>query len=267
MLFRSAVAIPYDTGIQPKSDCILRGSLSKSSWGKDYHKVLGGLLRDLAEILKSETGEIFLPYVDTGPLVDREVALRAGIGYYGKNCSIINPEFGSWVFLGYILTTLRLESARTPMVSQCGECRICLDACPTGALEAPGVLNSKKCISYLTQTKGMIDNELRAKMGVKIYGCDTCQVVCPKNKGIPISTHNEFIPEKTGGCVDILELISMSKNEFAAKYGNMAGSWRGRSVLIRNALIALENTGLKGNYTEEIERLKERNIKLYKPYL
>ena len=262
-----SVAIQYDTGVKPKSDCSLRGSLSKSSWGTDYHKVLGGLLRDLAEMLQSETGEVFQPYVDTGPLVDREVAHRAGIGYYGKNCSIINPEYGSWIFLGYILTTLKLESVKTRLESQCGECRLCLDACPTGALEAPGVLNSKKCISYLTQTKGMIELELQTKMGVKIYGCDTCQLVCPKNKGIPFSAHHEFIPEKTGGYVDILEVLSMSKNEFAVKYGSMAGSWRGRSVLIRNALIALENTGLKGEYLEELENLKERNVELYRPYL
>lgn len=262
-----AVAIPYDTGYKPKSDCNIKGSLSKSSWGADYHIVLGGLLKEFSDRLSSEFNKVFLPFVDTGPLVDRETAHRGGIGYYGKNCCIINPLYGSYIFLGYILTTLELESEGLAMESQCGECRLCMDACPTGALEAPGKLNPHKCISYLTQTKEYIPKELQEKMGVKIYGCDTCQAVCPKNKGVLISNKKSFLPDRSGGYVDIKELLAMSKKAFLYKYGDMAGSWRGRSVLIRNAVIALTNIGMKDEYILELEELKNRKVELYNPYL
>lgn len=261
------IAVPYDTGFNISSSGRLRGSISKSSWGIDYHKVLGKMLKELCTKLKEELGGEYLSFADTGPLVDRELAYRSGLGYYGKNCCIITPGYGSYVFIGYILTSLELSSEVMPIESQCGDCRLCLDACPTCALEAPGVLNPKKCISYLTQTKDFIPAELQIKMGVKIYGCDTCQAVCPKNKGVNLSDITEFLPVKTGGFVDIEELLKMSKNEYIKKYGDMAGNWRGRSVLIRNALIAIRNMEMESSYMEQLEELKKREVELWKPYL
>lgn len=261
------IAVPYDTGFNISFSGRLKGSISKSSWGTDYHIVLKKMLKEFSTSLQNELGGVFLSFADTGPLVDRELAYRSGLGYYGKNCCIINPDYGSYVFIGYILTSLELSSDVIPIESQCGDCRLCLDACPTGALEGPGVLNPKKCISYLTQTKEYIPAELQIRMGVKIYGCDTCQIVCPKNKGVQLSNHTEFEPIKTGGFIDIDELLTMSKKDYLKKYGDMAGSWRGRSVLIRNALIAIRNMGREYHYKEQLEDLNKRKVELWKPYL
>lgn len=155
------IAVPYNTGYDNSSRVPIKGSLSRSSWGRDYHKVVGDLLKEFSIRLKSELDGEYMPFVDIGPLVDRELAYRSGIGYYGKNCCIINPIYGSYIFIGYILTSLELSSESIPLESQCGDCRLCLDACPTGALEAPGVLNPQRCISYLTQTKEYIPEELQ----------------------------------------------------------------------------------------------------------
>ena len=120
--------------------------------------------------------------VDTGELVDRAVAERAGIGWSGKNCSIITPEFGSYVYIGEMITNIPFEPD-APIEDRCGECRKCLDACPTGALVQGGQINAKHCISFLTQTKEMIPEEFRDKIGNRLYGCDSCQTACPENKG------------------------------------------------------------------------------------
>ena len=120
--------------------------------------------------------------VDTGELSDRAVAVRAGIGWSGKNCSVITPEFGSYVYLGEMITNIPFEPD-TPMEDQCGTCTKCLDACPTGALIQGGQINAKRCISFLTQTKEVIPEEFRDKIGNRLYGCDSCQTACPKNKG------------------------------------------------------------------------------------
>lgn len=216
------------------------GRLSKSTWGIDYHKVLKEKMGNLIEEIKKITDFEYKYFVDTGPLIDRELAKKAGVGYYGKNCSIINHDYGSFIFLGYILTNLDLDSSEE-VEEDCGDCNLCIKACPTGALEEPYRLNPKRCISYLTQTKDNIPIELRKKMGVKIYGCDTCQLVCPKNKDVKKSSHIEFVPRLTNGYINIEELLFMSNREFKDKYGEMAGSWRGKNVLNRNAIIALGN--------------------------
>ncbi len=234
------IALSYNVDYKLEKNNSLRGILSKSSWGLDYHKVLKDKIGKLIEEIQTQVKFEYKFYVDTGPLIERELANKAGIGYYGKNCSIINHEYGSFIFIGYIMTDLEIQSEENKLDSECGECDLCIRACPTNALE-PYKLNPKKCISYLTQTKGIIPLEYRPQMGTKIYGCDTCQLVCPKNNGVKLSGHEEFIPHVTSGYVDILELLNMSNKEFRNKYGSMAGSWRGKNVLKRNALIALGN--------------------------
>lgn len=260
-----AVALSYNREKKDTKKARVKGSLSKSSWGRDYHYVLKGKMDLLVNEMKKEFAFNHMSFCDTGPLVDRELAYRAGIGYYGKNCSIINPEYGSFIFIGYILTDLEIECEDKNMESLCGDCTLCSLACPTGALEGAGILNPKKCVSYLTQTKEPIPEDLSSGMGIKVYGCDTCQLVCPKNKYVKISHHGEFDPLKTGGIVDIEELINMSNKEFHVKYGDMAGSWRGKTVLLRNSIIALENMGTHC-HKDLIETLERKNIKLLKPY-
>lgn len=234
------IALSYNVNFIEKHNDVLTGNLSKSSWGIDYHNVLKERIDKLILEIKTRVDFNYKSYVDTGPLIERELAYKAGIGYYGKNCSIINDDYGSFIFIGYIMTDLDIEEDEESLESKCGECDLCIRACPTNALE-PYKLNPKKCISYLTQTKGIIPEEYRSKMGIKIYGCDTCQMVCPKNKGVIPSKHNDFIPYTTKGKMDIEELFQMSNREFKNKYGSMAGSWRGKNVLKRNAIIAIGN--------------------------
>ncbi len=218
------------------------GLLSKSSWGEDYHKVLKSKMEMLANEVSKVTDFKYTICVDTSPLIDRQIAKRAGIGWFGKSCSIINDDFGSYIFLGYLLTDLELEEDNK-LEEKCGDCRLCIDACPAGAIQEGYIINTKRCISYLTQTKDRIPYELREKMGKKIYGCDTCQQVCPKNREIQKGSTEEFIPKRTNGIVDIEEILTISNKEFNKKYGTMSGAWRGKNVLKRNAIIALANIG------------------------
>ena len=235
-----------------------RGSLSKSTWGLDYHNVLKSKMESLINEIAKVQDFDYKAFVDTGPLIDREVAKRAGVGYFGKNCSIINGEYGSFIFLGYILTDLEILPDNE-VEEKCGDCTLCMDACPTGALDGPYRLNPKRCVSYLTQTKDDIPFELRDKMGIKIYGCDTCQLVCPKNKGIKESKHEEFIPKVTNGYMDLEELLKISNRQFKSKYGHMAGSWRGKTILKRNAIIALGNMKKEENIELLIKELNDAN--------
>lgn len=239
------IAMSYNNDFNYVSDYDLKGKVSKSSWGLDYHVVLKDRLKKLIMEIKKIKEFSYKHYVDTGPLIERELARKAGIGYYGKNCSIINDEYGSFIFIGYILTDIDMPVDSPILANKCGDCNLCIKACPTGALEGPFRFNPKKCISYLTQTKMDIPYELREKMGTSIYGCDICQLVCPKNKGVKKSNHIEFLSNK--GYIDIKELLFMSNREFKKKYGSMAGAWRGKNILKRNAIIALGNIEDKNN--------------------
>ena len=234
------IGVSYNSGFKPKKQYRLNGKLSMSSWGLDYHKVLANKMDMLVKKIKVERDFTYKCFVDTGPLVDRELARKAGIGFFGKNCSIINKEFGSYIFIGYILTSIKLEPDR-PIEDECGDCDICLRSCPTGALEGEYYINPNKCISYLTQTKDIIPKDLRKKMGKNIYGCDVCQKVCPRNKDVKTTGNKDFIPEITGGVLDLEELLFISNRNFKKKFRSMAGSWRGRNTLKRNAIIGIGN--------------------------
>lgn len=242
-----SIALSYNNDYNEKADYKLKGLISKSSWGLDYHIVLRNRMESLIDEIKKVTDFSYQYFVDTGPLIDREIARKSGIGYYGKNCSVINDKYGSFIFLGYILTDLEIDEFSTPEVNKCGDCNLCIRACPTGALEGSFRVNPKKCISYLTQTRDHIPYELRKKMGSKIYGCDTCQKVCPKNKDVIKPNHEEFIPKDTKGFVDIVKLLNISNKEFKETYGKMAGGWRGKNILRRNGIIALVNNKSREN--------------------
>ncbi len=176
--------------------------------------------------------------VDTGELSDRAVAERAGIGFSGKNTMTITEEFGSWVYLGEMITDLNLEPDE-PVEEGCGDCNICVDACPTGALIEGGQLNANKCIAFLTQTKGFLPDEYRTKLGNRLYGCDTCQLVCPKNKGKDFHHHPELEPDPEMVKPKLIPLLTMSNREFKTQFGQAAGSWRGKKPIQRNAILAL----------------------------
>jgi epoxyqueuosine reductase len=154
-----------------------RGIFCRASWGTDYHDILREKLRLLETFIKEKSPHALMrSMVDTGELSDRAVAERAGIGWSGKNCAIITPEFGSYVYLGEMITTIPFEPD-TPLEDNCGTCNKCVEVCPTGALVQGGQLDSNKCIAFLTQTKGFLAEEYRTKLGNRLYGCDTCQTV------------------------------------------------------------------------------------------
>ena len=216
-----------------------RGIFCRASWGKDYHDVLRDRLTKLEAFLKEKLPEVQVKsMVDTGELSDRAVAERAGIGWSGKNCSIITPEFGSYVYLGEMITNIPFPPDQ-PIEDQCGSCTKCLDVCPTGALVQGGQLDSSKCIAFLTQTKGFLPEQYRTKIGNRIYGCDTCQTVCPKNKGKDFHFHEEMEPDPEIAKPKLKPLLTISNREFKEKFDHISGSWRGKKPLQRNAILAL----------------------------
>ena len=170
--------------------------ISRYAWGDDYHDVLKARLDDLLVWMREQSDEPFeaRAYVDTGPVQERVYAQYAGLGWIGKNTCLINPELGSWLFLGEIICTLPLEPD-TQGLEQCGSCTRCLEACPTHALVEPGVLDSTRCLSYLTiELRSNIPDEHRAALGSHIYGCDICQEVCPYNRPAPRAQSGEWQP-------------------------------------------------------------------------
>ncbi|MBM7551230.1 tRNA epoxyqueuosine(34) reductase QueG [Thalassobacillus pellis] len=222
-----------------------RGIFCRASWGQDYHDVLRDRLQKLGKFLLEKFPEANIKsMVDTGELADRAVAERAGIGFSGKNCAIITPEYGSYVYLGELVTNIPF-SPDSPVEDSCGDCNICVDACPTGALVQGGQLDANKCIAFLTQTKGFLPDEFRGKIGNRLYGCDTCQTVCPKNKRKDFHLHEEFEPDPEVVKPKLVPLLSISNREFKEKFGPIAGSWRGKKPIQRNAILAL------GHFKEE----------------
>jgi epoxyqueuosine reductase len=216
-----------------------RGIFCRASWGTDYHMVLRDRLKKLEEYITSRVPEArFKSMVDTGELVDRAVAERAGIGWSGKNCSIITPEFGSYVYLGEMITNIPF-APDTPMEDRCGSCNKCVEVCPTGALVQGGQLDAQKCIAFVTQTKGFLADEFREKLGNRLYGCDTCQTVCPENKGKDFHFHEEMEPDPEIAKPLLKPLLTMSNRDFKEKFGHVSGSWRGKKPIQRNAIIAL----------------------------
>ncbi|WP_077211038.1 tRNA epoxyqueuosine(34) reductase QueG [Bacillus dakarensis] len=216
-----------------------RGIFCRASWGLDYHHIVRDRLNKLEEFIVSKVPEARLKsMVDTGELSDRAVAERAGIGWSGKNCAIITPEFGSYVYLGEMITNLPFAPDE-PMEDRCGECRKCLDACPTGALVQGGQINAKRCVAFLTQTKDFVPDEFREKLGNRIYGCDSCQTACPENKGKNFHFHEEMEADPETVKPLLKPLLRISNREFKEKYGSLSGSWRGKKPIQRNAVIAL----------------------------
>ncbi|MCM3694682.1 tRNA epoxyqueuosine(34) reductase QueG [Neobacillus niacini] len=216
-----------------------RGFFSRASWGLDYHHILRDRLKKLEAFILEKVPEARVKsMVDTGELSDRAVAVRAGIGWSGKNCAVMTPEFGSYVYLGEMITSIPF-APDTPMEDQCGSCTACIEACPTGALVQGGQINAQRCVAFLTQTKSVIPEEFRDKIGNRVYGCDSCQTSCPVNKGKDYHFHEEMEADPEVAKPLLRPMLKMSNREFKNRFGPVAGSWRGKRPIQRNAIIAL----------------------------
>ncbi len=256
-----AVAVPYQTkkGRQLPHPQGRSGIVSRYAWGQDYHLVMKTQLQRLASQIANIAGREVqsLVCVDTSPLVDRAVALRAGIGWMGKSAMLITKEYGSYVFLGALLVDVTVAPAPVNelVMDDCGTCTLCMQACPTSALVDDGVLDGKKCLSGITQIKGMIPETYRTKLGRRIWGCDTCQTVCPKNRATLVSMVNVFDPDPALSFPDLKALLQLSGRQFKERYGHTAAAWRGHQVIRRNAIIALANANDQSAVPELIELL------------
>jgi epoxyqueuosine reductase len=221
----------------------LSGAVSNYSWGVDYHRVIRPRLDELAGFICAEyPGTQCMPCIDTGPLIDRAAAVRAGIGWYGKSANLLTREFGSYVFLAELITTLKLEPDK-PLQANCGQCVDCIVHCPTGAILSNGTVDARRCISDLTQAKGPIPREMRKAIGNRLWGCDSCQTVCPVNERKAAARHPEFHPlPDIGTSMDLPAVLRMTKAQFRDWFGPTAMAWRGKAVLQRNAAVALGNS-------------------------
>ncbi|OWR27704.1 tRNA epoxyqueuosine(34) reductase QueG [Saccharibacillus sp. O23] len=239
-----AIAVAYPSKLEnaPKSEPgRTRGMMARSAWGRDYHHVLREAMKRLIAFIQERVPWAnVVDMVDTGVLSDRAVAHRAGIGFQGKNCMIISPKYGSWIYLGELITNIPF-SPDEEVQEDCGDCTRCIDACPTGALVGPGELNAQRCVSFLTQTKGLLSEEFMMKIGNRLYGCDTCQIVCPKNKGKHWPHHDQLQPDPEKAKPLLLPLLDLSNRQFKEQFGETAAAWRGRGPIQRNAVIALGN--------------------------
>lgn len=234
-----AVAYPHKLKQQPQKTAYKRGKFTPNSWGLDYHYVLQDKLDRLAKGIEELTANFeYKGMVDTGALVDTAVARRAGIGFIGKNGLVISKEFGSYMFLGELITNLDIEPDQ-PVDYGCGDCNRCVTACPTSCLIGDGTMNAKRCLSFQTQDKGVMDLEFRKKIKTVIYGCDICQICCPYNKGLDNPLATEIDPDLAHP--ELLPFLELSNGQFKEKFGHIAGSWRGKNILQRNAIIALAN--------------------------
>lgn len=238
------------TGAEP------RGWISRYAWGEDYHEALWSRLNELEGELKRKVGEPFVSraYADTGPVAERVLGKYAGLGWLGKNTLLLNETLGSWIFLGVILTSLELTPSLAGLEMAppdlCGNCRQCLDACPTGALIEPYVMDARRCISYLTiELRGEIPEEFRDAIGWQVYGCDICQDVCPYNRNAAVTEMKEFQSrgentEQSEWLPRLEWLAGITENEFREVFRGSAikrTKWQG---MVRNACIALANAKL-----------------------
>lgn len=237
-----AIAIAYPSKLKDAPRSVAderRGLFARASWGLDYHRAVGSRLELLQAYIEDLVpGVRTRSMVDTGELVDRAVAERAGIGFSGKNCSIISPEKGSYLYLGEMILDTYLPPDEM-IEDGCGECTKCMTACPTTALVEPGVLDAKRCIAYLTQMKTLMPREFRSKLGGRLYGCDTCQQVCPYNRKKDWRHHEELLPDAEIAKPLLVPLLKLSNREFKAKFGHLSGAWRGKKPIQRNAILAL----------------------------
>jgi epoxyqueuosine reductase len=238
-------------GILAKKDA---GAISCYALGEDYHEIVKKKLKAVAGFLFEQTGAQVKVFVDTAPVMEKPLAQKAGLGWQGKHTNLVSRAFGSWLFLGSIFTTLELP-ADAEERDHCGQCRRCLDACPTNAFPGPYQLDARRCISYLTiEHKGPIPDEFREAMGNRIYGCDDCLAVCPWNKFAARAQEQKFHARAELGEPRLAELARLDDASFRALFRKSPVKRIGRDRFLRNVLIAIGNSG-EYSLAEEASKL------------
>jgi len=231
-------AWPYNRSAPSKSTADVAGRVAMYAW-RDHYSDLQQALGVVAETLNADGYETQV-HLDDNHLVDRNVAYRAGLGWYGKNANLLLPGLGSWFVLGSIITDAPLTSTGPPLADGCGPCQRCIDDCPTGAIVSPGVIDARRCLAWLVQGPGEIPVEFRAAVGDRIYGCDDCQDVCPPNIAVPTDRPAEADADPV---IDVLWILSASDEELMARVGRWYIAKRDPNVVRRTALVILGNTG------------------------
>ena len=226
------------------------GALPRYAW-KDHYSDLRAKLERLGERI----GGRYRVLVDENQHVDREAAARAGVGFYGKNTLLITRRFGSWVVLGTLVTDAKIAEGE-PLGLDCGSCTRCIDACPTGALDEPGVLDATRCLSYWSQAPGPIPEEYRAEVGTQVYGCDICQDVCPWNRGVEKRRGDEPVPEDAEPFVSLREWLEAPDEELRSRYDRLYFPRNDPKYLRRNALVAAGNSGDEG-LSDSVDRYED----------
>lgn len=219
-----------------------KGAVARYAWGRDYHRVMAKPLKRLAAHIDTlEPGAQSYASIDSGPVLERTWAERAGVGWVGKNSLILRRDMGSWFCLGVIITTARLEPDR-PAPGYCGSCRLCIDACPTGAIVEEGVVDARRCISYHTiENREDIPESVGSRMGAWVFGCDICQEVCPWNRKTPVSDDSDFEPRPGQAAPDLKELAQSDEAAFRDRFSGSPLMRAKHAGMVRNARIAIQN--------------------------
>ncbi|MED6339344.1 MAG: tRNA epoxyqueuosine(34) reductase QueG [SAR324 cluster bacterium] len=243
----SLIALGFNYKTVDPSEQVLTpeiGCISRYAWGDDYHELIRSKLNVLEDFLCRElnAGKLSRSFVDSGPILEREVAQRAGLGWIGKHSNLINWEKGSWLFLAELLVDVKLETELPFTRVDCGSCTICIEACPTEAIIAERTLDARKCISYLTiELKGSIPREMRPKMANLIFGCDICQEVCPWNKDVPRSNEKGLQPRPENVAPHLIDLMKLDETSFNKRFRNSPIKRAKRRGFLRNVAVALGN--------------------------
>lgn len=218
------------------------GAISVYAQGGDYHELIKGKLKRIGQWLAHAAGGELKVFVDTAPLMEKPLAEAAGLGWQGKHTNLVSREYGSWLFLGVLLTTLELPTDQRE-TDYCGSCQACLDICPTNAFDGPYQLDARRCISYLTiEHKGPIPQEFRKAIGNRIYGCDDCLAVCPWNKFAREGREQKLAAREENRSPKLADLAALNDADFRARFSKSPVKRTGRDRFIRNVLIAIGNS-------------------------
>ncbi|MDO9169190.1 MAG: tRNA epoxyqueuosine(34) reductase QueG [Methylobacter sp.] len=245
--------------------------ISRYALGRDYHKLMRNRLQKLADKIQAEIGSD-LPgsmraFVDSAPVLEKALAEKAGLGWIGKHSNVINRKAGSWFFLGELFTNLPLP-IDTPATAHCGECRACLDVCPTQAIIAPYQVDARRCVSYLTiELHGSIPENLRPLIGNRIYGCDDCQIICPWNRFAKPTGEQDFSPRHRLNTQQLLDVFAWSETEFLAKTEGSAIRRIGHQRWLRNIAVALGNAPTSAPIVEALKPMLNHDSAMVKEHV